>query len=58
MDGHGSPGTKMETWRVILQDPPAGMTFGWKNFYDEDSPTLSPAATMAVQPTPVFVSYQ
>jgi hypothetical protein len=58
MDGHGAPSTKMETWRVILQDPPAGMTFGWKNFYDEDQPTLSPAATMAVEPTPVFVSYQ
>jgi hypothetical protein len=58
MDGHGPPSTKMETWRVILQDPPAGMTFGWKNFYDEDSPTMSPAATMAVEPTPVFVSYQ
>jgi len=58
MDGHGAPSTKLETWRVILQDPPVGMTFGWKNFYDEDSPTLSPAATMAVEPTPVFVSYQ
>jgi hypothetical protein len=58
MDGHGAPSTKLETWRVILQDPPAGMAFGWKNFYDEDSPTLSPAATMAVEPTPVFVSYQ
>jgi len=58
MDGHGAPSTKLETWRAILQDPPAGMTFGWKNFYDEDSPTLSPAATMAVEPTPVFVSYQ
>jgi hypothetical protein len=58
MDGHGAPSTKLETWRVILQDPPAGMVFGWKNFYDEDSPTMSPAATMAVQPTPVFVSYQ
>ncbi len=58
MDGHGPPSVKMDTWRVLLQDPPTGMTFGWKNFYDEDSPTMSPAATMAVEPTPVFVSYQ
>ncbi len=58
MDGHGSPTTKLQTWQVIRKDPPAGMTFGWKNFYDEDKPTLSPAGTMAVTPTPVFVSYQ
>ena len=58
MDGHGPPSTKLDTWRVVLQDPPAGMAFGWKNFYDEDDPTLTPAQTMAVEPTPVFVSYQ
>jgi hypothetical protein len=32
--------------------------FGWKNFYDEDQPLRSPAATMALDPPPVFVSYQ
>ena len=58
MDGHGPTGTKLETWSVILQDPPAGMRFGWKNFYDEDSPTMTPARTLAVEPTPVFISYQ
>jgi hypothetical protein len=58
MDGHGPPSTKNETWNIILRDPPAGMTFGWKNFYDEDSPTLTPAQTLAVEPTPVFISYQ
>jgi len=58
MDGHGPTGTKLETWSVLLRDPPAGMVFGWKNFYDEDSPTMTPARTLAVQPTPVFISYQ
>jgi len=58
MDGHGPTGSKLETWSVILRDPPPGMVFGWKNFYDEDSPTMSPARTLAVEPTPVFISYQ
>jgi len=58
MDGHGPTGSKLETWSVILRDPPAGMVFGWKNFYDEDSPTMTPERTLAVEPTPVFISYQ
>ena len=35
-----------------------GARFGWKNFYDEDSPVRSPADTVALRPSPVFVSYQ
>jgi hypothetical protein len=58
MDGHGPPGTKRETWQALLQDPPEGLWFGWKNFYDEDSPTFTPEQTMAVEPTPWWVSYQ
>jgi hypothetical protein len=58
MDGHGPPSVKMDTWNAIRPGAPAGMTFGWKNFYDEDKPMLTPAQTLAVTPTPVFVSYQ
>jgi len=58
MDGHGPTGTKLETWNVLRPGSPEGMRWGWKNFYDEDSPTLTPAQTLAVEPTPVFVSYQ
>ncbi|GAA12881.1 hypothetical protein GOALK_060_01140 [Gordonia alkanivorans NBRC 16433] len=57
-DGHGTPPVKMETWRRLLHDLPAGVWMGWKNFYTEDKPTFSPATTMAVAPTPWFVSYQ
>jgi hypothetical protein len=57
-DGHGTPPVKMETWRRLLGDLPAGVWMGWKNFYTEDKPTFSPATTMAVAPTPWFVSYQ
>jgi hypothetical protein len=58
MDGNGAPATKLATWQALLRDPPSGLRFGWKNFYDEDSPTFTPEQTMAVQPTPWWVSYQ
>jgi hypothetical protein len=58
-DGFGTPGLKFETWNALHQDVPAGVSWGWKNFYDEDSPTFTPAQTMQIGPTtPVFVSYQ
>jgi hypothetical protein len=57
-DGNGSQGAKNDTWRTILANAPAGVAFAWKNFVDEDSPMLTPEQTMAVEPTPVLVSYQ
>lgn len=57
-DGHGVPPVKMDTWRRLITDLPAGVWMGWKNFYTEDKPTFTPAQTMAVTPTPWFVSYQ
>jgi hypothetical protein len=38
--------------------PPANVWWGWKNFIDEDTPTFTPAETMAIEPRPLFVSYQ
>ena len=58
MDGFGTPTTKLSTWRAIRRDAPAGVRFGWKNFYDEDRPTFTPARTSDLRPSPVFVSYQ
>jgi len=58
-DGQGPQGAKQETWRVLKSDLPEGMWLGWKNFYDEDSPMLTPEQTIArVDPTPWFISYQ
>ncbi|MCE0768518.1 hypothetical protein LWC35_37340 [Pseudonocardia kujensis] len=58
-DGFGTRGEKMETWNRLHQDVPPGVTWGWKNFYDEDRPMFEPAETLAVGPArPVFVSYQ
>ncbi len=58
MDGDGTPGEKNDTWQALRVDAPEGLLFGWKNFYDEDEPTFTPEQTMAVQPTPWWVSYQ
>ncbi|MBF5083099.1 hypothetical protein [Quadrisphaera sp. INWT6] len=57
-DGAGAPGDKRATYAALTADAPAGVQWGWKNFYDEDSPTSTPAETVAEQPVPVFVSYQ
>ncbi|WP_432509112.1 hypothetical protein [Kineococcus auxinigenes] len=57
-DGHGTPGMKEATYGVLTSQGPPGLVWGWKNFLDEDDPTFTPAETVAVEPSPVFVSYQ
>jgi hypothetical protein len=58
MDGLGDQETKLETWQAITTGGPAGIHFGWKNFYDEDLPVRPPAEVVALVPSPVYVSYQ
>ena len=58
-DGQGSQGAKQATWANLHRDAPAGVHWGWKNFYDEDLPMLSPEQTMGgVSPAPDLVTYQ
>ena len=58
-DGHGNAPLKQETWRNLKEGLPADVWLGWKNFIDEDSPTMTPQETMEdVEPRPNFVSYQ
>jgi hypothetical protein len=57
-DGFGTPGQKLDTWRALRSEPLADSWWGWKNFIDEDRPTFTPEETVAVDPTPWFVSYQ
>jgi hypothetical protein len=58
-DGQGGQGDKQATWRALHQSPPPGVSWGWKNFYDEDAPMLTPAQTVdQVDPRPDLVSYQ
>jgi hypothetical protein len=58
MDGQGPTATKDNTWRAVTRAAPPGVALGWKNFYDEDHPMLSPAQTMARRPAPLMISYQ
>jgi hypothetical protein len=59
MDGQGTQEGKLETWEQIRTvEPPVGVWWGWKNFYDEDAQLRSPQDTLGLQPVPVFVSYQ
>jgi hypothetical protein len=58
VDGFGTPGQKLNTWGTLHRDPPPRVWWGWKNFYDEDQPTFTPAQTIAIDPSPHFISYQ
>jgi hypothetical protein len=58
-DGLGAQPDKQATWRALHQDAPAGIAWGWKNFYDEDAPMLDPGQTIRdVSPVPDLVTYQ
>lgn len=58
-DGQGGQPDKQATWRALHQGAPEGMAWGWKNFYDEDKPMLTPEQTMRdVAPLPDLVTYQ
>ena len=57
-DGQGPQRSKQETWRVPHGIGTEGTAWGWKNFYDEDVPMLTPEETVAVEPRPNLISYQ
>ena len=58
-DGQGRPGRQAGHLAGPLHDGAQDeLRWGWKNFYDEDSPMLTPEQTVAIAPQPVFVSYQ
>lgn len=58
-DGHGTPGQKLDTWGALQNGMPEGVWPSWKNFYDEDKPTLTPEQTYSlVDPKPWLVTYQ
>ncbi|WP_346622524.1 hypothetical protein [Blastococcus montanus] len=58
-DGQGGQGAKQSTWTVLRRDAPEGLRWGWKNFYDEDIPMLTPEQTISdVEPDPELITYQ
>jgi hypothetical protein len=58
MDGQGTPGDKQQTWEAVTRAAPAGVFFGWKNFYVKDHPMLSPQQTISRTPQLSMISYQ
>jgi hypothetical protein len=58
-DGQGGQGDKQATWRALRAGAQDELWWGWKNFYDEDSPMLTPEQTVdQVDPLPQLISYQ
>jgi hypothetical protein len=58
MDGQGTPADKQRTWQAATRTAPAGVVFGWKNFYVKDHPMMSPQQTIARTPRLSMISYQ
>ena len=58
MDGQGTPAVKQQTWQAITRAAPAGVFFGWKDFYAKDHPMLSAPQTITRTPQLSMISYQ
>ena len=59
MDGQGPLPTKYDTWNALTAGTEdAGFSWGWKNFYDEDTPRGGATAeeVLDLDPVPVYVS--
>ena len=51
MDGQGPLGTKYNSWNALTNQLDADRFYwGWKNFYDEDSPTARPDQVLKLTP--------
>jgi hypothetical protein len=62
VDGIGPPAAKVDTWRQLVRDLPAGMRPGFKLFFGEDSvrPSrlMTPTEVLALRPVPDYVMYE
>jgi hypothetical protein len=58
MDGQGSLAAKQQTWAAVTRAAPAGVFFGWKNFYAKDHPMMNPQLTIKRTPQLAMISYQ
>jgi hypothetical protein len=59
MDGQGALADKYATWAAVTAGTEGrGWSWGWKNFYDEDSPMATPAQVLELEPWVAYVSFQ
>ena len=57
MDGFGAPQLKRSTWRHVIQNDPVQYA-GFKLFYKNDKPMLTPRQVIDLFPSPVYIQYQ
>jgi hypothetical protein len=57
MDGWGSPGSKMGAYRWFVVRHPVQYT-GFKLFYKNDKPLMTPAQVLELYPKPMYIQYQ
>lgn len=62
IDGIGSPGAKVETWKRLVAGLPPHIHTGFKLFYEEDVASggvlMKPAEVLALTPQPEYVLYE
>jgi hypothetical protein len=62
VDGIGSPGAKVSTWRRLVRDLTPALHPGFKLFFDEDVETgrrlMTPREVLALRPRPEYVLYE
>ena len=57
MDGYGPPGAKMGAYRWFVVRHPVQYT-GWKLFYKNDKPLMTPEQVLELYPKPMYIQYQ
>lgn len=57
MDGFGPPRLKYGSYKAYVHDRPVQFA-GFKLFYKNDKPILTPAQVMEMDPVPLFIMYQ
>jgi len=56
-DGYGPPGAKMGAYKWFVVRYPVQYT-GWKLFYKNDKPMMTPEQVLEVYPKPMYIQYQ
>jgi hypothetical protein len=57
MDGYGPPGSKMGAYRWFVVRHPVQYT-GFKLFYKNDKPMMTPEQVLELYPKPMYIQYQ
>jgi hypothetical protein len=57
MDGFGAPHLKYGSYKAYVHDRPVQFA-GFKVFYKNDKPMLTPAQVLELDPVPLFIMYQ